>query len=111
MVVAKLVLFGESSLRRALQQYLLHYQCEVLLAAAATAPQRDWSLRKTSPQPAVFRFSREVRTRPNVEVSSSSVQASWKSRDRVADLRDWDDLRLLTVKVNRLRQSYRPGLR
>ena len=31
-------------------------------------------------------------------------------RDRVAELRDWNDVQLLTVKVNRLRQWYRPGL-
>jgi 2-polyprenyl-6-methoxyphenol hydroxylase-like FAD-dependent oxidoreductase len=30
--------------------------------------------------------------------------------DRVAELRDWDDVKLLTVKVDRLRQWYRPGL-
>ncbi len=31
-------------------------------------------------------------------------------RDRVAELRDWRDLKLLTVKVDRLQQWYRPGL-
>jgi len=30
--------------------------------------------------------------------------------DRVGELRDWDDLKLLTVMVDRLRQWYRPGL-
>lgn len=30
--------------------------------------------------------------------------------DRIAELRDWSDLKLLTVKVDRLRQWYRPGL-
>ena len=30
--------------------------------------------------------------------------------DRVAELRDWKDVKLLTVKVNRLRHWYRPGL-
>jgi 2-polyprenyl-6-methoxyphenol hydroxylase-like FAD-dependent oxidoreductase len=30
--------------------------------------------------------------------------------DRVGELRDWNDLKLLTVKVNRLRRWYRPGL-
>jgi 2-polyprenyl-6-methoxyphenol hydroxylase-like FAD-dependent oxidoreductase len=29
---------------------------------------------------------------------------------RVGELRDWEDVRLLTVKVDRLRQWYRPGL-
>jgi len=31
-------------------------------------------------------------------------------RDRVGELRQWDDVRLLTVLVDRLRQWYRPGL-
>ena len=31
-------------------------------------------------------------------------------RDRVAELRDWGDIKLLTVQVNRLREWYRPGL-
>jgi len=31
-------------------------------------------------------------------------------RDRVAELREWDDLKLLTVRVDRLRRWYRPGL-
>jgi 2-polyprenyl-6-methoxyphenol hydroxylase-like FAD-dependent oxidoreductase len=30
--------------------------------------------------------------------------------DRVAEIRDWDDVKLLTVKVDRLRQWSRPGL-
>lgn len=30
--------------------------------------------------------------------------------DRVAELRDWDDIKLLTVAIDRLRQWYRPGL-
>ena len=31
-------------------------------------------------------------------------------KDRVGELRDWDDVKLLTVQVNRLREWYRPGL-
>jgi 2-polyprenyl-6-methoxyphenol hydroxylase-like FAD-dependent oxidoreductase len=31
-------------------------------------------------------------------------------RDRVGELKDWSDVKLLTVKVDRLRQWYRPGL-
>jgi len=31
-------------------------------------------------------------------------------RDRVGELRNWNDVRLLTVRVDRLRQWYRPGL-
>src|SRR3989441_1817692 len=30
--------------------------------------------------------------------------------DRVGELRGWDDVKLLTVKIDRLRQWYRPGL-
>jgi 2-polyprenyl-6-methoxyphenol hydroxylase-like FAD-dependent oxidoreductase len=31
-------------------------------------------------------------------------------RDRVGELTDWDQIKLLTVKINRLRQWHRPGL-
>src|SRR5262249_18571665 len=31
-------------------------------------------------------------------------------RDRVSELRSWDDIKLLTVVVDRLRRWYRPGL-
>ncbi len=31
-------------------------------------------------------------------------------RDRVPELKSWDDIKLLTVKVDRLRQWHRPGL-
>lgn len=31
-------------------------------------------------------------------------------RDRVAELRTWDDIKLLTVQVDRLREWFRPGL-
>lgn len=31
-------------------------------------------------------------------------------RDRISELRDWNDVSLLTVKVDRLKQWYRPGL-
>jgi 2-polyprenyl-6-methoxyphenol hydroxylase-like FAD-dependent oxidoreductase len=30
--------------------------------------------------------------------------------NRLAELRDWNDIRLLTVRIDRLRQWYRPGL-
>jgi 2-polyprenyl-6-methoxyphenol hydroxylase-like FAD-dependent oxidoreductase len=32
------------------------------------------------------------------------------TRDRVDEIRSWDDVKLLTVGVDRLRQWYRPGL-
>jgi len=31
-------------------------------------------------------------------------------RDRVTELRDWSDVKLLTVRADRLRKWYRPGL-
>jgi len=31
-------------------------------------------------------------------------------RDRMAELKDWNEIKLLTVRVDRLRQWYRPGL-
>src|SRR5207237_3438370 len=31
-------------------------------------------------------------------------------RNRVSELKDWNDVKLLTVKVDRLRRWYRPGL-
>ena len=31
-------------------------------------------------------------------------------KDRVEELRSWDEIKLLTVKVDRLREWYRPGL-
>jgi 2-polyprenyl-6-methoxyphenol hydroxylase-like FAD-dependent oxidoreductase len=31
-------------------------------------------------------------------------------RDRIAELNDWDDVKLLTVQINRLRRWFRPGL-
>jgi len=33
-----------------------------------------------------------------------------KFQDRVAELRSWDDIKLLTVRVDRLRQWWKPGL-
>ena len=38
------------------------------------------------------------------------VQMNPFLKDRVSELRDWDDVKLLTVQVNRLREWYRPGL-
>ncbi len=35
--------------------------------------------------------------------------APWAA-DRVGEIREWEDVKLLTVKVDRLRQWYRPGL-
>ncbi len=38
------------------------------------------------------------------------AEAAPFARDRVQELRSWDDLKLLTVRVDRLRRWYRPGL-
>jgi 2-polyprenyl-6-methoxyphenol hydroxylase-like FAD-dependent oxidoreductase len=38
------------------------------------------------------------------------VQMNPFLKDRVIELRSWDDVKLLTVQVNRLREWYRPGL-
>ena len=52
----------------------------------------------------------EVRRR-GLEAFRASVAALVPfATDRVGEIRDWDDVKLLTVKVDRLRQWYRPGL-
>jgi len=52
----------------------------------------------------------EVRRR-GLEAFRASVAALVPfAAARVGEIRDWDDVKLLTVKVDRLRQWYRPGL-
>ena len=52
----------------------------------------------------------EVR-RGGLEAFRASVAALVRfAADRVGEIRDWDDVKLLTVKVDRLRRWYRPGL-
>lgn len=52
----------------------------------------------------------EVRRR-GLEAFRASVAALVPfAADRIVEIRDWDDVKLLTVKVDRLRQWYRPGL-
>ncbi len=41
---------------------------------------------------------------------ASIVEVAPFLRDRVTELRDWNDVKLLTVKADRLRKWYRPGL-
>jgi 2-polyprenyl-6-methoxyphenol hydroxylase-like FAD-dependent oxidoreductase len=41
---------------------------------------------------------------------NSIAQLAPMLRDRVDELRSWDDVKLLTVKVDRLRRWYRPGV-
>jgi len=52
----------------------------------------------------------EVQRRGIEDFRAGIVEVAPFLRDRVTELRDWNDLRLLTVKVNRLRQWFRPGL-
>jgi 2-polyprenyl-6-methoxyphenol hydroxylase-like FAD-dependent oxidoreductase len=55
--------------------------------------------------------SAEVVRRRGLEAFRADVArlAPWAG-DRVGEIRDWEDVKLLTVKVDRLRQWYRPGL-
>jgi 2-polyprenyl-6-methoxyphenol hydroxylase-like FAD-dependent oxidoreductase len=52
----------------------------------------------------------ETHRRGIEDLRAGIVEIAGYLRDRVHELRDWNDLKLLTVKVNRLRQWYRPGL-
>ncbi len=52
----------------------------------------------------------EVRTKGIEEFRASIVEIASFLCDRVRELRDWNDVKLLTVRVDRLRQWYRPGL-
>jgi 2-polyprenyl-6-methoxyphenol hydroxylase-like FAD-dependent oxidoreductase len=52
----------------------------------------------------------EIRRRGIEALRADIVEMNPWLRDRVDELRDWDDIKLLTVQVNRLREWYRPGL-
>jgi len=52
----------------------------------------------------------EIQRRGIEALRADIVQLNPFLRDRVGELRGWDDVKLLTVQVNRLRQWYRPGL-
>ena len=54
--------------------------------------------------------SEEIRIKGIEEFRASIVEIASFLRDRVGELRDWNDVKLLTVRVDRLRQWYRPGL-
>ncbi len=51
-----------------------------------------------------------IRTRGIEALRADILQMNPFLHDRVAELRDWNDIKLLTVQVNRLRQWFRPGL-
>jgi 2-polyprenyl-6-methoxyphenol hydroxylase-like FAD-dependent oxidoreductase len=52
----------------------------------------------------------EVKTRGIDQFRQAISQVTPHLADRVSELQDWDQIKLLTVKINRLRQWYRPGL-
>ncbi len=52
----------------------------------------------------------EIQRRGIEALRADIVQLNPFLRDRVGELRGWDDIKLLTVQVNRLREWYRPGL-
>jgi len=52
----------------------------------------------------------EIRERGLASFREDIARLSPFLTDRVDELRDWDDVKLLTVAVNRLQRWYRPGL-
>jgi 2-polyprenyl-6-methoxyphenol hydroxylase-like FAD-dependent oxidoreductase len=54
--------------------------------------------------------AKEMRNRSIEEFRAAIVKLAPFLRDRVMELQSWNDVKLLTVRVDRLRQWYRPGL-
>jgi len=52
----------------------------------------------------------ELKQRGIAALRDGIVTVAPMLRDRIDRLRDWDDVKLLTVTVDRLRRWYRPGL-
>jgi 2-polyprenyl-6-methoxyphenol hydroxylase-like FAD-dependent oxidoreductase len=52
----------------------------------------------------------EVKSRGMGEFRQAVSQVAPYLADRASELHDWEQIKLLTVKINRLRQWYRPGL-
>ncbi|HEV8342944.1 MAG TPA: FAD-dependent oxidoreductase [Candidatus Binatia bacterium] len=52
----------------------------------------------------------EIRRQGLESLRETVAQLAPYAKDRVAELRDWNDVKLLTVRVDRLFQWYRPGL-
>jgi 2-polyprenyl-6-methoxyphenol hydroxylase-like FAD-dependent oxidoreductase len=52
----------------------------------------------------------EVRRQGLEAFRAGIVELAPRLKDRVTELQSWDDIKLLTVKVDRLREWYRPGL-
>jgi len=51
-----------------------------------------------------------MQTRGIDDFRASIIEVAPFLRDRLAELRDWSDVKLLTVRADRLRKWYRPGL-
>ncbi|HWL40437.1 MAG TPA: FAD-dependent oxidoreductase [Gemmatimonadaceae bacterium] len=51
-----------------------------------------------------------IRSRGLEALRGDIVEMNPFLRERVAELRDWNDIKLLTVQVNRLREWFKPGL-
>jgi 2-polyprenyl-6-methoxyphenol hydroxylase-like FAD-dependent oxidoreductase len=54
--------------------------------------------------------AKEIQTKGIEELRAAIVALAPPFHDRVTELRDWNDVKLLTVRVDRLRRWYRPGL-
>jgi 2-polyprenyl-6-methoxyphenol hydroxylase-like FAD-dependent oxidoreductase len=54
--------------------------------------------------------AQELQARGIEAFQADIVQLAPFLQDRVTELRDWNDVKLLTVRVDRLRRWYRPGL-
>ncbi|HEV2386029.1 MAG TPA: FAD-dependent oxidoreductase [Candidatus Acidoferrales bacterium] len=52
----------------------------------------------------------EMRARGIEDFRASIAEVAPFLRDRVGELRDWSDVKLLTIRVDRLRRWHRPGL-
>jgi 2-polyprenyl-6-methoxyphenol hydroxylase-like FAD-dependent oxidoreductase len=52
----------------------------------------------------------DIRRKGLTAFRETIAQLAPVARDRLDELRSWDDIKLLTVRVDRLRQWYRPGL-
>ena len=52
----------------------------------------------------------EIKNKGLEAFRAAIVELAPEMRDRVQELKSWDDIKLLTVKVDRLQQWYRPGL-
>jgi 2-polyprenyl-6-methoxyphenol hydroxylase-like FAD-dependent oxidoreductase len=54
--------------------------------------------------------AREIQTKGIEALRAAIVALAPPFHDRMSELRDWNDVKLLTVRVDRLRRWYRPGL-